>query len=483
MNTRTNLILATLTLAALLGCVPKKRIVWSPDCRRAAVLSDHGLFFIDGDGKVLPPRLPGSVGRCAWFADNRRVAVSHSVKAKTWDALEAALDKPQLEQIIRIAESIKPRMLAYEGDWDDFELDNEKRMPTGEEIAAVLYLRDRLPDGLPEKLGEKWTDVEDIEVDLSRLQRFTVGKTELEPGLTLACTVSGIEQPLVSPDGRLISFLTGRGDDNAALYVVTADGEAPRLVAENVASDYAWRPDSRGLAYIHSSHSNIKDGDSLQLGSLTTITISDKDGKLLPKWTERKDEVGLVFNRTMAVKWLSDGKLLFSSLELHLPTTTRDMPQQWSLFALDPKMPASVHRVLARDFDEPLDLAIPLFEVSPDETRVLLPGPNGRVTIYEFASGESTVLVDEKDLDSKTRSLPTWRNNTEICLVSRNIPEGASEGKGDAKSGDQGLPVASHPASGKTGEAIEIVLWKAGKIRVLSRDWPEDMKEGWLLSD
>ena len=39
------------------GCIPDKRIVWSSDGKRAAVSTDHGLYIIDHEGRVLSPRL------------------------------------------------------------------------------------------------------------------------------------------------------------------------------------------------------------------------------------------------------------------------------------------------------------------------------------------------------------------------------------------------------------------------------------------
>lgn len=55
------------------------------------------------------------------------------------------------------------------------------------------------------------------------------------------------------PDGKAISFITKRGDDeHDALYVISADGgEAQRLVMHNAdVTHYAWRPDGRTLAFI-----------------------------------------------------------------------------------------------------------------------------------------------------------------------------------------------------------------------------------------
>lgn len=444
--------------ALLAGCIPEKRIVWSPNGERAAVATPQGLFFIDAKGTVLPPKLENTPARCDWFPDGKRLAVVHTEKAKGWNEIKGLFTHSEIGAITKHAEEARTLILAHVGPWDDFKLDPQNKLSKGIEMATVLCMRDEHAEGLREKLRDKWKELEEEDATVWILQVFTWSDTALESGATLFRSLDEILQPRVAPDARNVALVSGTADDNSALYVVPISGGPVRIVAERVAFDYSWSPDGHSLAYIHCPSLSSDDKGMIQLGSLATVNVADATGALRAEWTERKDCVGLLYNDILGVRWLRDGRLMFSSVEVSLPATPRDMPQEWSLFVLDPRMPASVTRVLARDLEQPRDMALPLFELSPDESKVLLPAQKGRVSLYEFASGEETQIVAKDDAKGETRALPSWRNNAEITAV---FPNSDNDPKGPA----------------------QIMLWKAGQSRPLSDAWPKEMKEGWLIKE
>lgn len=449
-----------LTLAA--GCIPEKRIAWSPDGQRAVVMSEQGLYFIDADGTLLAARLSVANARCEWFPDGGRLLVKHPVKARSWSEVAPLFTENEITRIKAEAGTLRERILAYTGDWDNFKFEPKADLSPGMTVAIILYVRDCLSEGLPEKLGEKWQDVKGMEADVWSLQVFAFSPTELVPGDVLLRTLEPLSTISVSPTAKVVAYVAPASskDATAALHVLPVGGGPSRIIASGVASRYDWSPDGRSLAYIRSMTPLAGGEDNVQLGTLTTVTIAGPDGELSNEALAPQDRVGLLFSSHLDVHWLADGRILFTSVEMTLPATTRDMPQQWTLFALDPKMPASVIRVLGRDLSEPLDAGWPTVLPSPDGRRVLLPGPQGAWTLYGIESGRTTVVVAAGKNNEQQYSLPVWRSNAEVCLV---------------------IPV---PVEGATELPRQVTLWSEGQpMKSLSDSWPEEVLEGPTSSD
>ncbi|HUN82061.1 MAG TPA: hypothetical protein VMV81_11205 [Phycisphaerae bacterium] len=450
-------VLLLVTLA--FGCIPDKRIVWSPDGKRAAVSTDHGLYIIDRDGRVLSPRLECGMSRCSWFADSKRLAMVYVQKVHDWNGLAPLFDQKQTAEIAAESRKLRERILAYSGNWDQFELDPDKKSTPGHDDAVLLYLLSHDAAGLAEKVGDPWKSVSQIEASLWKLQMFELGDDRLTPGTVLYQGLDEIFQPKVSPKGTIVAMVLpdpNAHSDEPCLAVAATSGGPLRIVASSVAMDFDWKNDGQSMALVR-AHGHAKDKDqTLQLGSLTTIQVADETGMLLGQFAASTDRVGLIFNPISGVRWLADGRILFSTAEVSLPATTRDMPQQWTIFVWDPRMPASVTRAIGRDFTEALEPSTPIFELSPDEKSVLLPGVKGHVLRYDFAGGDTTKIQDTDDADGKTRSLATWRGNDEICYVS---------------------PVTSKDGTKKPGE---VKIWSRGKSNSISDSWPAEMKDGWL---
>jgi dipeptidyl aminopeptidase/acylaminoacyl peptidase len=451
--------IALFILAGLLaGCIPEKRIVWSPDGSVGAVATPNGLYFIKPDGAVLKPRLTGTATRCDWFPDGRRLAVVHTTKAKKWADIAGLFDAEQQKSVEQDARKLHERLLAHEGSLDGFKIDPDNTIPAAMETAMMLFMVERLHEGLPEKFGDKWEQVKDLEVSIWRAQVFTLEGDKLAAGPVLVSTLNEIHQPRVAPNGKNVALLKA-GEDTASdavgLHVVSAQGGPTRVVGHSTAFDYDWSPDGRSLAFIYRSPAaadESRGGEYAELGTLATIQVADAEGALLKQWEKLEDKVGLLFHGMLGVRWLSDGRILFASAEVTLPATKHDMPQQWSLYVLDPRTPASVCRVLRRDLDRQVEFSLPRFAVSPDEKRVLLPGANAGVICYEFASGQATTLVESTGGQGEVKSLPIWRTNAEACFV--------------------------RPGGSNRSEVV--LAGTDGTAKVINKEWPEEMQEGWL---
>jgi Tol biopolymer transport system component len=212
-----------------------------------------------------------------------------------------------------------------------------------------------------------------------------------------------------------------------------------------------WSPDGHSLVYITTANTNSAESD-LTLGVLARRRIVNEAGQLEIQKTQ--DELaGLLFNGQTRVRCLKDGRILFASEEWRLPVTTNDLPQRQQLFALDPDRQATLSRLVPRSTHEMLPGDLNFFEVSPDEKRVAVVGDKSMVAVLTLASGNVDVLQGGKEGDLK--SIPCWRSATELCYVAMETAR-------------------------TNGQKAEVVLWQPGKTNVLSRNWPEAARKGFL---
>jgi len=463
MNRFIRKLVAVAALAALVGCIPEKRIVWSPDGSRAAVIASDGLHFAAPDGSLSKPLLAGA-RRIAWFADSKRIFCIHTTKATGWKDLEKVLTPAERETVAKSAKTLREQVMAYNGPWDKFEPSYSPAMTPGMQTAAMIYLRDNLGQGVAEHVGASWADIEKLQPDVWHAQVFNAGADSLAPLREVYTTLDEPRSPAASPDGRFVSFLIARsGKDNPSfeLLATLVDGNAaPIRVAEHVALEYAWSPDSRSLGYIYSSVEPGNDRATISLGAVATIDVVDGANKPLSAPAHQEDRAGVLFNQLCAVRWLKDGRIIFSSYEVKLPATSRDMPQEWRLFVLDPRMSGNALRVIPRDFTFPLLKEAPIFEISPDARRVLMPGPAGGVVLFDLYTADAQELVGAQDPDGNLRSIPVWRGDGEACFV---VPPGSPMG---------------------SPERCEVVLWKdANTWKCLSKNWPADAVDNWLTPE
>lgn len=456
MNRQFALIAASLFLLPSSACIPEKRVVWSHDGNTAAISTNKGLRFADGDGKLLGARLDCTAARTSWFHDNRRLAVAYAQEVEGWEQIAPIYSPQQIQEIESAARSAKERVLAYDGDWNQFKLTPQDSHTPGMDAAILFYLRDKLREGLPEKLGDTWAAFREAHATIWTLQRFDFARDKLTPGKVLRRSLDEMWMPAVSPSGKAVAYLAKSASthkDAVGLYVLSTEGGDARLIHANVAMGYDWSADGKSLVYLCGPADGGNESD-VTLGSVSTIQVAGDDGALLATFNKQEDHVGILFSQLFNVRALCDGRLMFSSVEFSLPATNRDMPQRWTLFMLDPRTPASVLRVLPRDFNEPIEMTSALFQLSPDEQRVLIPGLKGRVYLYDFASGE-TKAVQSEDVVDRAQIVPYWRNNAEFTFV---------------------RPIKS--ADGKDGG--ELAHWKAEAPQPLGKDWPDETRDGWL---
>jgi hypothetical protein len=230
-----------------------------------------------------------------------------------------------------------------------------------------------------------------------------------------------------------------------------------RRVSEHVAMYPDWSHDGRYLVFLQAR--NALGDEDLQLGSVVRAQVLDEDGRLCQPPYQSKELAGTFLNPIMKVRCLGDGRVLFSAIEVTLPTTAMDMPQAISLFAVDPTRQATVTRLIPRSVEGDLDSEwASLFEVSPNGARIAFPGEQGRLSVFELATGQFRPLSSGRPKSRPSGGelvfIPGWRYPDELCLL-RWAKEGVAE-------------VVLHSPSAEP------------ETKVISSDWPEEVVEGLL---
>ena len=140
-------ILAAIFVASFVaGCVPEKKIFWSPDGSTAAILGRDQLFFCDGTGKLLASAR-GKYTGVSWYPDNQRVAVVYAKPLAKWDEVAKYMTPEKQKQTIEDSEGLFKDFMAYKGDWKDFKPTREVK----DWSPALVYMRDKHAEELKTK--------------------------------------------------------------------------------------------------------------------------------------------------------------------------------------------------------------------------------------------------------------------------------------------------------------------------------------------
>jgi hypothetical protein len=473
----------------LTGCFPRKRVIWSPDGRWAAVLGGDGLRLCDATGKLSPP-VPGVVSEAAWMPDSRRLLVQRQDGAATsWSDAKQYLAPQRREAVKRAAERVLANALLDYESWDEEALGAKSALfvhslgmlqgLNGDEtVALMFYLKDEAAGRVPDKLKRLWKLKEFGPAFAWLLQRAEVTQNGLSLGAVVSRSFDDHEALRLSPDGAVAAYLihvqTREAEAAPRLCVLPLDGSGPpRTVANYVGKSADWSVDGRYLVFARTGQWPEK--DQLVLGSISRCQVRDAGGKLLAEFGAIEDLAGVVFQPELRVRCLPDGRILFAAMDVQLPATAADMPPRGLMFAVNPGQNPVVMRLVPRASEEEVPDLVYAFEVSPDGQWASLPGGGGEVSVLNLRSGTIERIVEPFGLEGELLMVPTWRTANELCCLGP-----GAEGSGRAVvnlirfNPGFGAPTQTvAPPSSKPGEAIEVIP--------LSTDWPESVARSLLF--
>lgn len=441
--------LAFALLAA--GCL-QERLAWSPDGRRAAVITADGLHLADASGQLSPLLVAGAY-RAAWLPDSQRLVIARKKPAQTFAEVAALLGPERTRALVAKAESVGSRIKDLPKTEDATKLATEE---IGEDLAGLLaYLREqpRHLAALRERFGKDWNKEDETRpVELNEVFVAHVSGATLEPGPTLFIGLPGVHSLRPSPGGQAVAFtmqaeLSPHPDNGVALRVAPADGRSPSVIAATQCTTHPdWSPDGRALVFFKATGTAGGD-DELRLGTLVRRTVLDAGGQIALAG-ESSDLAGLVHHKRNRVRCLRDGRVLFNASALALPTLGGGKDEREQLFVLSGGDNPTLKPLLAADELQNLPGALSVFEVSPDGTQVLVAADDAAVWLVHVATGRVESVSEKIERvkdgpDGENYPAPAWRAPGEFTFLRRK----------------------------STAEPLELVLRRPGGEVVLSRAW------------
>jgi hypothetical protein len=328
-------------------------------------------------------------------------------------------------------------------------------MPVAIAMLVVQHADDALRGKIP---PQRWQELAAMTQSVHTVDVFTLDSSGAHLGANLMKCLPGVCELRISPTSNAVIIVTGgtNGNRYCQLWAVPADSShAPLLVTSQSSWFPDWTPDGRGVVYVESSGQRPgDDATSMEPGALYRVDVIGNDGKMLnqpvsPNGQSSRDCLaGMICTTLSRVRCLTDGQIIFSSVELTLPCADKDVPERSELFAVDGKI-ATVRRLLPLETVASIGDSAEFFEPSPDGKSVSIPDRSGKVDVVELSTGTLTEVQTKpmpgKGSDQRLFSVPTWRNANELTFVA---------------------PV--------DGQRPSVILWSISdkKGKTLSTDWP-----------
>lgn len=435
---------AVLLIAAcfLPGCFTKK-IVWSPDGKWGAVCFEDGLYFTDAQGNI-SEKAAGYGNFVSWFNDSENLLVEESLTLKNWDEIQQKANAQIIDTLKSCAKSIEQVENLDQLDKKMKELDVSDNVIAG----AMMYL----------KANSKFK-LSDTAVKVTKMNEFILCRIEWLKWKDNQCQIVKevgqfteiVWDIRISYNDQYAVFTTCDPDDGSTSKLWLADIDNSKLnLLDTMVSIYPdWSSDGKSIVYARLLYSG---DEEVELGRLLSVNVLDYNGLFVQEVQKPEVLCGLMMNWMTKVRCLNDGRILFSSLELSLPFTAGDFPDQMQLFMLNTNIKSGITPlILKSELGKLSCYNLNLFEVSGDNRYISVADNNGAVAVLDTQKGEVSIVLEEKNTRKSLDSIPVWRG-TELYYLSRD------------ESTDKAKLMVKDMSSG-------------GESFCLSENWPDDVVE------
>lgn len=473
------------------GCYPKNSLQWSADGSTGIYSRGGALFLVDGNTGSITHIAPKET-TTNWPAispDGSQFAYGQIVKVDDFNRSIDLLPQDQVKVIKTNAEILKQKILTEGIKDSNFPFigkpvatdKGQKDSFNDQHIAWVQrYLVENIDKQLAEKIGPEL--VRKVkEKDLNFFQLVCVPTADPNDRKILATGSQLLWRIRFSPDSRLIAYGAERingatWDVGYDLYIVSpAENIPPVFIAPATAIGYAFKPDSRAIAYLKPEN-EFFDTRRPPLGSLVERTIIDPNGRLLasPENLDGNDSTaiyvctgaaaelaGVLYHPWMHVSYACENRIFFASVKMSLPSSKLDA-EKTTIFCCDTftgALSEIVHQIVLN-----AEVNLPLFALSHDSRKILLHGKENTLGIYALGGDLdlSKVLIDENEgFPGDNPPLAQWKGPDQLsCLVSE---------KSHYLTGDPNTPARRKEI---------VILDSEGNLKkILSKDWPDELLE------
>jgi len=472
------------------GCIPQDSLQWSSDGSVGLLRTKDALYLVDGDTGKLTPIPDSNVWPWPGISNNGKI-IAYTLQLECNDLSQTLnlLPPGQIKLLKNHARLMRDKIfrtglvngqfpsLGKPTSRDFTDSGGKDSFNENYRNWVIRYLCENADGALAEKIG---SDIikKTKETKLTYFQLFTSPASDPNARQLIATSIQPLCLIRFSPDARLIGYLMQPFETHDMFeggfdfYVAsTKQNVNAMLVDSTIAAGYDWRPDGRAVAYLKTDN---YDGKQLSVGTLVEKTVVDADNELLAtpadpnKETsfathtctgETKELAGTIFYPWIKAQYGRDGRIFFATAELSLPSSKLE-EEKWSLFCYD-SLTAAVTDAVPRAAADFAGGNIHLFALSPDGTKLLLPGKKTTLGLYPLGSAPDLkqLLVPESEGfgDDLASFAPAWKGNNEVSFL---VSEKSHYLTADADTPHHRKEI--------------VILDSQGNLKqILSSDWPD----------
>lgn len=459
--------LCILSLALSAGCLPREMVFWSPDGQVAAVTASAGMFFVDGEGKILG-KTDITASGVSWFEDSNRLAIAQNKPIDAWSQLQPYMSQENQKQVMKESAELLDEIRSLKGNIENWQPQGSYR----DIVSDLIYLKDTHSQELQGLLGEKWKEIQEASRNVSTLHTYRVESGRLLEGRRLLVSLNTIQSVRVSPDGKAIAYTTenpkptGKDADQQSdftLWVVresspfastAPEGKVPLQLAGHAGMYFDWFADSKRLAYVnHPSESR----------EISTIEVIEAAAAAIASGGQPSTaQPSKVLARAITppgspIAVMADDKIVFVSGQMTLPAAD-DAEPICSLFAVDAE---GKNLTVLREAKNQEDSIVYHVARSGDRKRIAF--QQGKRLGVTDTSGKAVMLEQQIQIEGRnlTPAIPAWRGSNEITF--------------------QSVAKVGRP------DRAELYMWSPDKsegntVRCISEGWPDELVKGLLWS-